>query len=878
MTEFILGFLIFILGSMLTLLWMQVGHLRRRVEGLEESGVQPVAPVVKAVAKVEPPLKVAAKATGQRAAVVTASAAAPPPPEPAARPAKPEKPPRPAFNFEQTVGGKLPIWVGGIALVFAGFFLVRYTIEAGLFGPGARSVTATLFAFLMIALAETGGRLPKIGEAFKADPRVGQALAGAGVAVLYGTLYMASEIYGLVVLPTSFLLVIAVTVLAFFLALRHGPPTALMGLAGGFAAPWVAGMGADSMPALLLYLAVFISALFGLAIWRRWLWLLVLASGGGAIWSFVLLVTATTTLPMLGTFILFSGAAAVIALYRFPTATSGWAELARYVPMALALVQLAILLPRMDFSATGWLFYAALSALAIAFAWRDSKMIAAVAGALLLAIAPLAGAWWQHGNSNITPPAITLAATFGIALLFGGAGHAGARKPGGEAKMWALIALAAPLVCWFTAAISALWLDDFHRIWWGATALLAAFPCAWLAWDWHRRVIENKSFVQFAATASTTWLAGAALFCWIDNNYTAAILAAITLGVAAWAQVTGNNADRRFALLPLTLAFGALAIGSLDFINAFGASLSGAKELMAYLPGMSEAARNTLLPALMILALTWQSKFATGSKTRMACFAAGGAGVLAFLWLLAKQPAGIATPADFIRLGFAERAVFTQLLFAGSWLAFRQYRARTDWPSLALLGKTLCAIAFARFVWFDLILLNPAWVAQSLGHVPIANLGTVHTLLVAGWLWLLSREADIKHPLLLQIGSMGAMIAMALVTVRQAVQGSIISHAFIDIGENYLYSAALLVLGIIWLVRGMTLRQAQDGARMLRLAGLGLLTAVTLKVFLIDAAALTGLLRILSFLGLGIALIGIGWAYGRVMGTVKGVAQDTDKV
>jgi uncharacterized membrane protein len=37
-------------------------------------------------------------------------------------------------------------------------------------------------------------------------------------------------------------------------------------------------------------------------------------------------------------------------------------------------------------------------------------------------------------------------------------------------------------------------------------------------------------------------------------------------------------------------------------------------------------------------------------------------------------------------------------------------------------------------------------------------------------------------------------------------------------------------------------------------------------VFLIDAAALTGLLRIGSFLGLGIALIGIGWAYGRVMG------------
>jgi uncharacterized membrane protein len=108
------------------------------------------------------------------------------------------------------------------------------------------------------------------------------------------------------------------------------------------------------------------------------------------------------------------------------------------------------------------------------------------------------------------------------------------------------------------------------------------------------------------------------------------------------------------------------------------------------------------------------------------------------------------------------------------------------------------------------------------------------------------------------------MIIAVLATVRQMMQGSIMSGGFIDTGENYLYSAGLLALAIAWLARGM-----MAGSRLLRLAGLALLTAVTLKVFLIDAAALTGVLRILSFLGLGIALIGIGWAYGRVMGTAK---------
>ena len=44
-----------------------------------------------------------------------------------------------------------------------------------------------------------------------------------------------------------------------------------------------------------------------------------------------------------------------------------------------------------------------------------------------------------------------------------------------------------------------------------------------------------------------------------------------------------------------------------------------------------------------------------------------------------------------------------------------------------------------------------------------------------------------------------------------------------------------------------------------------LLTATIVKVFLVDAGELEGLLRILSFLGLGIALIGIGRLYGPVL-------------
>jgi len=46
--------------------------------------------------------------------------------------------------------------------------------------------------------------------------------------------------------------------------------------------------------------------------------------------------------------------------------------------------------------------------------------------------------------------------------------------------------------------------------------------------------------------------------------------------------------------------------------------------------------------------------------------------------------------------------------------------------------------------------------------------------------------------------------------------------------------------------------------RALRLAALAVIGLVCAKVFLIDMSDLTGLWRVLSFLGLGLALIGLG--------------------
>jgi uncharacterized membrane protein len=889
-TDALLFFGLIGLAFLVWLLRADVKYLHRRVRELEERQSFEEAMAREPIA-VPPPPPVRAAAKARRAAVVTASVPPTAPLRPLPEPqSEPESQPHRTspfadLSFEGLIGGKLPIWVGGISLVFAGFFFVRFTIEAGLFGPGARSIAAMLFAFTLIGLSEYGGRLPKVGASFAADPRLGQSLAGAGVATLYGTLYMAAEIYGLVDVPTAFILVVLTTAAAFALALRHGPPTALMGLIGGFAAPWAAGMGANNLPNLLLYLAVFIAALFGLAVWRRWLWLLVLASGGGLAWSFAMLATANSNLGLLAGFIAVTGGAALLAAQRFEGASGVWMQLARYAPMAIALVQLALLLPKTEFSATGWIFYFALSGLAIALAWRDRALLPMVAAALVIAMGPLGLSWAESGASSIN-----IAAALAIAALFGAAGHIRARTTESDAAWWAVIALAAPSLCWLSSSLA--YQADADRLW-GALAIAAALPAIWTAWEWHER--QRPAAVQPWATAIAALMIWAALILWIDGGWAASYSAAVALGIAAWARVTGGPWERRIARVPL---FTAMIIGfalSYRFTEAIGSSLSGAGAFYNLLPPIGEAVRTTLVPALLIAAIAWPRAFSSGRRTRALALFAGGSGIAAFLWLIAKQPAQIVSPSDFIRIGFAERTALTQLLFLAGWLAL-QREGRT----LRAVGLALAGVALFRVIWFDLLIHNPVIDPQAVGPVPVANLLVGHFALAALWLWLLAKPnpppfaetgrwqskgltegpltsnapppsasaslwRTVPLPILAKWGglrwlSLAFMALTALATVRQAVQGNLVSGAIIDTGENYLYSAALLSLAIAWLAIGI-----RRASRLLRVAGLLLLTAVTFKVFLIDAAALTGLLRIVSFLGLGVALIGIGWAYGRLM-------------
>ena len=82
----------------------------------------------------------------------------------AGRAAGSPKPSRP--TIETALGTRWAVWVGGLALALGGIFLVRYSIEAGIFGPELRLILAALLGVALVAARRVHPphRLPDAGR------------------------------------------------------------------------------------------------------------------------------------------------------------------------------------------------------------------------------------------------------------------------------------------------------------------------------------------------------------------------------------------------------------------------------------------------------------------------------------------------------------------------------------------------------------------------------------------------------------------------------------------------------------------------------------------------------------------------------------------
>src|SRR5260370_22721110 len=62
--------------------------------------------------------------------------------------------PQPGPGVRERIGTRWVVWVGGLTLALGGFFMVRYSIDAGLLGPGVRTLLGGAFAIVLLASGE----------------------------------------------------------------------------------------------------------------------------------------------------------------------------------------------------------------------------------------------------------------------------------------------------------------------------------------------------------------------------------------------------------------------------------------------------------------------------------------------------------------------------------------------------------------------------------------------------------------------------------------------------------------------------------------------------------------------------------------------------
>ena len=94
--------------------------------------------------------------------------------------------------------------------------------------------------------------------------------------------------------------------------------------------------------------------------------------------------------------------------------------------------------------------------------------------------------------------------------------------------------------------------------------------------------------------------------------------------------------------------------------------------------------------------------------------------------------------------------------------------------------------------------------------------------------------------------------------VRRAFHGPVLSIGATGDPEFYTYSVVWLGYALALLALGIWRHMPS-----LRYASLAILLITVAKVFLLDMAALDGLLKVASLLGLGLSLVAIGYFYQR---------------
>ena len=799
----------------------------------------------------------------------TASETAAPPAEPVAPPPVATAP-KPKVSLEERFGTQWVVWAGGIALALGGFFLVRYSIEQGWFGPGARVLLGGLVALALIAAGEWTRRHEILtGVTSLPKAHIPSVLTAAGTAIAYADVYAAYALYGFIGPAAAFLLLGAVALGTLAAALLHGPALAALGLIGAFVTPLVVSTEQPNYWALYLYLAMVTAAAFALARAKLWRWLAVTAVAASVLWALPGIGELQACAPhALHIAVGFALAALLIVsgLIFGPDAAEGEIDFVSSGALAAYLFAAMLLVVATGHDPLALSLFVVLVAGTIAIAWRSDAASAAVP-ATAIVVALVFAHWsldldpsefglplgtgpdspWQPDRFLFGAP---LALGAGFALLFGVSGFLAQSRAATPAiaMLWSASAVVAPIAI----LMMLYWrIAGFDRsIPLAGTALLLAALFA-LATEALGRPGERPGVGAAGAIFATGAIASLALglSLALEKGWLTVALALMVPGIAWVAERRPWPALRWLAA---AVTFGVL--GRIAWDPRIVGDAVGTRPIF-----------NWLLYGYGVPALSfWLGGYLLRRRADdMPARVVDAAAILFTVLLIVLEVRHFVTGDPYLGGDSLAEVGLTVSLLLAMLIGLERLRIKSGsvvhkWGARAIAAFVLylavTGLAFDANPLFDgrpvggpfinLVLLGygiPAVLAAVLGHVTRDTRPREYNAAAA-------------------IASVALALAYLSLEIRTLYHGPVLTEGATSDAEQYSYSAVWLLFGVALLAAGIWFRSLP-----LRIASAAVVVLTVLKVFLIDMSDITGIYRALSFLGLGAVLIGIGWFYQRLL-------------
>jgi len=755
----------------------------------------------------------------------------------------------------------------GIVVLFIGVgFLLKYAVENFSVPIELRIAGVALGGVVLLVL---GWRLR--------ERRTGYAmiLQGGGVGVLYLTVFAALKLYALVPPAAAFALLVAIAAFSAVLAVRQDSlALAAVGVIGGFAAPILTSSGSGNHVILFAYYALLNAGIFGIAWFKAWRLLNLL----GFVCTFIVgtawgvtryrVEDFATTEPFLVLFFLFYVGIAVLYALRRSVEVRHYVDgtLVFGTPLVAAGLQQSLVRPYEFGMAISALAMSALYLVLARVLWaqrrEDLRLLCESFLALGVVFATLAVPLAVDGRLTSAVWALE-----GAAIVW-----VGVRQQRLPARAFGYILQLAAGVAF--AASGVLWVRHLPD---------AAWPVA------------NREFVGAVLVALGGLVSALVVHrgaTQVHPNERALVPAIFAWGLLWWLFAGGNEIDR---FVPNDLQPAALVLFAAATAVAFALAGDRLGWPLARVPSL------LLGPALLVGGLLGAATLGVDRHV----FAHGGGvawplALAANLWLLRRFERDGAFAVDGLALRVAHAVSMLALAIIAAheaaWLVARVVTRvgvwrvvpwgvvpaatlalacilaqRGAWPLATQRRAYLLAGAVPLVVWmlaFAFIVgIGGDGDPAPLPYVPLVNPLDLTVALIAvvlvTWVRQLARDGVDVRTLAAREVVYGVPAALGFLWIN-AIALRTIHHWFgVAWSPDALWASTLVqaVLSILWTIVALATMVVANraAARVGWIAGAVLLALVVVKLFAVDLSRAGGVARIVSFIGVGLLLLLIGY-------------------